>query len=73
MVMKSAFLSALCAAFMLASGCATSSRDDAKWDYTVVSASDPLKIQKVNQLAAEGWQLVETDPYKGFLFKRAKP
>ena len=71
--MKSVFLSTFCAAFMLASGCATNSHDDSKWDYTTVSASDPLKMQKVNQLAGEGWQLVETDPYKGFLFKRAKP
>lgn len=71
--MKSVFLSAFCAAVILTSGCATHHNDDSKWDYTTVSAADPLKMQKVNQLASEGWQLVESDPYQGFLFKRAKP
>ena len=71
--MRSAFLFALCAAFILASGCTTNRHDDSIWDYSVVSAADPLKMQKFNQLAGEGWQLVESDPYKGFLFRRAKP
>ncbi len=70
--MKSAFLIVCCAAVMLASGCASDKNDKSKWDYTVISAADPNKTQKFNQLASEGWQLVDTDPYKGYLFKRAK-
>jgi hypothetical protein len=60
------------AAVMLASGCASTNNDNSKWDYTVVSATDPLKTQKVNQLAGEGWQIADYDPAKGLLFKRAK-
>ena len=70
--MKSVFLIVCCAAVMLISGCASDKNDKSKWDYTVVSAADPLKMQKFNQLAGEGWQLADTDPYKGYLFKRAK-
>jgi len=70
--MKFSLLIVLCASVMLASGCATAQNDNSKWDYTVISATDTHKEQKLNQLASEGWQLVETDPYKGLLFKRAK-
>ena len=72
MVLKSTFVTVLCSVVLLVSGCASDRNDNSKWDYTVVSAADPLKTQKLNQLAGEGWQLVDTDPYKGFLFRRAK-
>jgi len=72
MVTKIARLFTLCAAVLLASGCAATHSDNSKWDYTIVSAADPLKEERINQLAREGWQLVDTDPYKGLLFKRAK-
>jgi hypothetical protein len=71
-VMKLALIF-LCAVVLLAPGCATDSYDTSKWDYAIVNATDPYKVQKFNQLASEGWQLVETDPYKGTLWRRAKP
>jgi outer membrane murein-binding lipoprotein Lpp len=70
--MKLTLLIALAAGVLLASGCSTAQKDQSKWDYTLVSATDPLKTQKVNQLAAEGWEMADYDPAKGLLFKRLK-
>jgi len=63
----------LCCVAILASGCASSSSTRTKWEYTVVGPATPNKEQLFNQLGNDGWQLTETDPLKGYLFRRAKP
>jgi hypothetical protein len=70
--MKIAPLMLLCCAAILFSGCASSSSARSKWEYTVVGPGTPNKEQMINQLGKDGWQLVDTDPLKGYLFRRAK-
>ena len=69
--MKAFLWSVACGtALLCCGGCATTRN---QWEYTVVGAASPNKEQMINQLGKEGWQLVETDPFKGYLFRRAKP
>ena len=70
--MKITPLMLFCSAAILFSGCASSSSARSKWEYTVVGAATPNKEQMINQLGKDGWQLVDTDPLKGYLFRRAK-
>jgi len=61
------------ATVLLVSGCASPTSAGDNWEYQVVGAAAQNKEQITNQLAKEGWQLVDTDPLKGYLFRRAKP
>jgi len=71
--MKATFLMFFCAVAILFSGCASNSSASKKWEYQVVGPATPNKEQMFNELGKEGWQLVDTDPLKGYLFRRAKP
>lgn len=53
--------------------CASCSSTRPQWEYTVVGTAAPNKEQVFNQLGKEGWQLVQSDPLKGYLFRREKP
>jgi len=63
----------LCTLLLLGSSCASSSSSSKQWEYRVVSTTDPDKGKTFNELAKQGWQLVGSDPLKGYLFRRAKP
>lgn len=71
--MKITHLMLVCGAAMVVSSCASSSSDRKKWEYQAVGPGTPNKEQIINQLGKDGWQLVDTDPLKGYLFRRAKP
>lgn len=75
--MKMKMLLVLCGAVAVilagAPGCASDSMDRNKYDYVVVSPTASNKEQQINELAGQGWQLVDTDPMKGYLFRRPKP
>ena len=68
--MKVKTMVALCCTGLLAASCATYHNE---YEYRVIGPTTPNKEATINQLGKEGWQLVDTDPLKGFLFRRAKP
>ena len=71
--MKILNLILLCCAVVLVSSCASSPSGKDQWEYRVVGPETQNREQMFNLLGKEGWQLVDTDPFKGYLFRRSKP
>ena len=50
------------------------SSDHDRWEYHVEHSDEPLTQQHLNELGAEGWELVAALPTAGhYIFKRTAP